>query len=118
MNFSNQFPWVTFVSIPTVVSWLALGLVAGLIVHAVDPGETRGGVWAALLTGLIGALVGGIVSSGLFGVTITGFDLRSVAIAVGGALLLILLQRIVFRQTGQIKTQVTHIRQRRARQVR
>lgn len=40
-------------------SWLAIGVVAGLLVYFVSPRKLLGGIWANLLIGIGGAMAGG-----------------------------------------------------------
>jgi uncharacterized membrane protein YeaQ/YmgE (transglycosylase-associated protein family) len=84
-----------------ILSWLVLGLVAGLLARFVMPGKGPAGLIVTLLLGIAGALVGGYIGSHLFGAgDVMGFNLRSVALAVGGAVLLLVvygaLQRAKF----------------------
>ncbi|MDI9628099.1 MAG: GlsB/YeaQ/YmgE family stress response membrane protein [Acidobacteriota bacterium] len=53
------------------ISWLVLGLIAGMIAKAVVGG---GGGWlVTVLLGVLGAVVGGWISSLLFGISLRGF---------------------------------------------
>ncbi len=53
------------------ISWLVLGLIAGLIARAVVGG---GGGWLiTILLGILGAVVGGWLSSLLFNIPLQGF---------------------------------------------
>ncbi len=73
------------------LTWIILGLVAGLLARWLMPGRGPGGIVITILLGIGGALLGGFIASHLMGIgDITGFDLRSVAIAVGGSVLLLL----------------------------
>jgi uncharacterized membrane protein YeaQ/YmgE (transglycosylase-associated protein family) len=73
-----------------IVTWIVLGLVAGILTHLLMPGRSPGGIVWTIILGIAGALVGGYIGSHLFGIDdITGFDLRSVLLAVGGAVLLL-----------------------------
>jgi uncharacterized membrane protein YeaQ/YmgE (transglycosylase-associated protein family) len=77
-----------------ILSWIVLGLVAGLLARLVTPGKNPAGLIVTMLLGIAGALVGGFIGSHLFGFgDVTGFDLRSIALAVGGAVLLLLIYR-------------------------
>jgi uncharacterized membrane protein YeaQ/YmgE (transglycosylase-associated protein family) len=78
--------------------WIVLGLVAGILTHFLMPGKGPAGiVWTTLL-GIAGALVGGYIGSHLFGIEdITGFDLRSVLLAVGGAVVLLVVYGLLKR---------------------
>jgi uncharacterized membrane protein YeaQ/YmgE (transglycosylase-associated protein family) len=74
-----------------IVTWIALGLVAGLIARWLMPGKSPGGLVYTILLGIVGALVGGLVGTQLLGISdVTGFNLHSLAIAVGGAVLVLL----------------------------
>jgi uncharacterized membrane protein YeaQ/YmgE (transglycosylase-associated protein family) len=74
-----------------ILSWIVLGLVAGLLAKLLMPGKGPTGWIVTILLGIGGALVGGFIAQMLWGGDITGFDLRSVAIAVGGAVLLLVI---------------------------
>ena len=70
-----------------ILSWIVLGLVAGALAKLIMPGEQGGGIIVTIILGIIGALVGGFLGTYVFGFgDISGFDVRSIAIAVGGAL--------------------------------
>ena len=81
-----------------IATWIVLGLVAGLLAKIVMPGRDPGGIIVTILLGIAGALVGGFVGTRLGFGNISGFDLRSVAIAGGGALLLLFLNRFSKRR--------------------
>ncbi len=81
-----------------IVTWIVLGLVAGLLAKIVMPGRDPGGIIVTILLGIAGALVGGFIGTRLGFGNISGFDLRSVAIAGGGAVLLLFLNRFLKRR--------------------
>ena len=72
-----------------IISWIALGLIVGILAKWIMPGKDPGGAIVTMLIGIAGALLGGYISSYLGYGTVTGFDLRSLGIAIGGALLLL-----------------------------
>lgn len=76
------------------IAWVLFGLVVGVIANVLDPHPQRGGALGAIILGVIGALVGGFLSTLLFGVGITGFNFTSFAVAVLGSLLLLYLERV------------------------
>lgn len=76
-----------------VISWIIFGLLVGIVANAIDPSPSRGGLLGAILLGIVGALLGGFLADLIFGVGITGFNFTSFAIAVLGALLLLLIGR-------------------------
>ena len=77
-----------------ILSWLLLGLVVGAVAKVIMPGKDPGGIAVTILIGIAGAMLGGFISSSFGLGTVTGFNLGSLAIATGGALLLL----IVYRQ--------------------
>lgn len=76
-----------------ILSWIVMGLVVGLLAKFIMPGRDPGGLFITILLGIAGAFVGGLVGSFLGLGTVTGFNLGSLVLAVGGALLLLLLYR-------------------------
>jgi len=65
------------------------GLVAGIFAKFLMPGDDPGGLIVTVLIGIAGAMVGGFISSVAGLGTVTGFNIGSVAIATGGAILLL-----------------------------
>ncbi|NJM91656.1 MAG: GlsB/YeaQ/YmgE family stress response membrane protein [Rhodospirillaceae bacterium] len=75
--------------------WIILGLVAGVIAKFIMPGRDPGGFIVTIILGIVGALVGGFISTQLGFGDVTGFDIRSIIIAVLGAILLLVIYRAV-----------------------
>ena len=78
-----------------IITWIILGLVVGVIAKFLMPGKDPGGIIITILLGIAGAIGGGFISSALGFGTVTGFDLRSLIIAVGGAIILLIVYRAV-----------------------
>ena len=78
-----------------IVAWIALGLVAGVLAKVIMPGKDPGGIVITILLGIGGALVGGFIGTLLGFGDVSGFDLRSLALAVGGAVLLLFVNRLL-----------------------
>jgi uncharacterized membrane protein YeaQ/YmgE (transglycosylase-associated protein family) len=76
-----------------ILSWIALGLVVGILAKWVMPGPDPGGLVMTTLLGIAGAFLGGWIGTQLGFGTVSGFDLRSLVIAVLGAVLLLFLNR-------------------------
>ena len=77
------------------ISWLLVGLIAGVLAKLVMPGEDPGGFLATIFIGMLGALVGGLIV-GLFGGTgVTGVNVWSILVATLGAIVLLALFRLV-----------------------
>ena len=80
-----------------IVSWVVLGLVVGVLAKFIMPGDDPGGIIITTLIGIAGAFVGGFVGSLLGLGSISGFNLMSLVLAVGGALALLTAYRLVKR---------------------
>jgi len=71
-----------------VLSWLLLGLIAGFLASLIMRGHGYG--WFGnIILGLLGALVGGFVSSLLLNIDVTGLNPTSIIVSVVGACVLI-----------------------------
>jgi len=81
-----------------IASWIVLGLVAGVLAKMLMPGKDPGGIIVTTVLGVAGALVGGFIGTQLGFGNVSGFDFRSLAIAVGGAILLLYLNRALRRR--------------------
>jgi uncharacterized membrane protein YeaQ/YmgE (transglycosylase-associated protein family) len=78
-----------------ILSWIILGLIVGIIAKFVMPGKDPGGVFITIILGIAGAFVGGFIGSTLGLGSVTGFDIRSLLIAVGGSILLLIIYRAI-----------------------
>jgi len=75
--------------------WIILGLVVGVIAKLIMPGKDPGGFIITIILGIAGAFVGGFIASKLGFGSVTGFDIRSLVIAVIGAVLLLIIYRVL-----------------------
>ena len=78
-----------------VVSWILMGLIVGVLAKWIMPGEDPGGIFITILIGIAGAFLGGFIGSFIGLGSVTGFNLISLALAVGGALLLLFGYRLL-----------------------
>ncbi|NIP78775.1 MAG: GlsB/YeaQ/YmgE family stress response membrane protein [Gemmatimonadetes bacterium] len=86
-----------------VLTWVALGLLAGGLAKLIVPGKDPGGCLVTVVIGVLGALIGGGLGTTVFHWgTVTGFDLRSLGIAVAGSVLLLLVFRLLMRSKPPI----------------
>jgi uncharacterized membrane protein YeaQ/YmgE (transglycosylase-associated protein family) len=72
-----------------IISWIVFGLVAGIFAKFLMPGDDPGGFIKTTVVGVIGALVGGFIATRIGFGNVTGFNLRSFAIAIAGSLLVL-----------------------------
>lgn len=78
-----------------ILSWIIVGLIAGWLAGMVMKGSGYG-VVGNIIIGIVGALLGGYISTLLFdGTTVSGFNLQSVLIATLGAIVAIFLVRLL-----------------------
>ena len=78
-----------------ILTWIVLGLIVGALAKLIMPGPDPGGLLLTMILGIAGAFVGGFLGSvlGLGGVT--GINPGSLAVATGGAVLLLWLHRLM-----------------------
>jgi uncharacterized membrane protein YeaQ/YmgE (transglycosylase-associated protein family) len=73
-----------------ILLWCLFGLIAGVVAKFIAGAKfVPGGMIVTILLGIAGAVVGGYLSSHLFGWDINSFSLTGFAVAVGGALILL-----------------------------
>lgn len=84
---------------PLWLDWIILGLIAGTLAKFLLPGRDPTGCIFTILLGIIGAFVGGLIGTfvGWGRVSQGSLDLRSVGIATAGAIVLLVLGRLVRR---------------------
>lgn len=90
------------------LTWVAFGLVTGLIASAFSTERLKGGVYGAIILGIIGALAGGAIATFVMGVGMRGFDLTSFAIAIAGAILFLIAHRLILHEDRHIKTRSSY----------
>ncbi|MBV7413571.1 putative transglycosylase associated protein [Aeromonas encheleia] len=71
------------------MTWIVLGLIVGILAKWIMPGKDGGGFIMTVILGVIGAMVGGYVSTLLGMGTVNGFNLPSILIATVGALMVL-----------------------------
>ncbi|MFI9627008.1 GlsB/YeaQ/YmgE family stress response membrane protein [Streptomyces sp. NPDC052042] len=81
-----------------IISWILLGLIAGVIAKILLPGRDPGGIIGTTLTGIAGAFVGGWISARFLDRPVENsfFDLATWAAAIGGSLVLLIAYRLLF----------------------
>ncbi len=84
-----------------IISWIIFGLIAGTLAECILPGKDPGGIIVKIIVGIIGAFIGGFIGTRIFGLQgVTGFNLHSFIIAIVGAIVLLLLYRMVVKRTS------------------
>ena len=72
-----------------ILLWVVFGLIVGVIAKFLMPGKVQGGILVTIALGIVGALVGGFIGTQLGIGDITGFNLQSALLAVGGGVLVL-----------------------------
>ncbi|WP_435194127.1 GlsB/YeaQ/YmgE family stress response membrane protein, partial [Streptomyces sp. NRRL F-5630] len=81
-----------------IISWIILGLLAGAVAKILLPGRDPGGLVGTTLIGIVGAFLGGWISSRFLDHPISKdfFDLPTWIAAIGGSLVLLIGYRLIF----------------------
>lgn len=89
------------------LAWIVLGLIAGAIAKAIFPGHQGGGIFATIILGILGALVGGWLgntllpgATGAAAASAGAFSLGSIFFAVIGAIILLFIWGLITRRTA------------------
>jgi uncharacterized membrane protein YeaQ/YmgE (transglycosylase-associated protein family) len=78
-----------------IVLWIVFGLIAGAVAKFVMPGRDPGGIIVTILLGIGGAVLGGMLATAAGFGSMMAFDLRSLVIAIGGAVILLIGYRMM-----------------------
>jgi uncharacterized membrane protein YeaQ/YmgE (transglycosylase-associated protein family) len=76
-----------------VFTWIIVGGIAGALGKLISPGDDGGGWILTIILGIVGAIVGGFISSALGLGGVTGFNIGSLLVATGGAVLVLFIYK-------------------------
>ena len=78
--------------------WIIFGALAGWIASMIMGKNAQMGALANIVVGIVGALIGGFLMTNVFGAQgVTGFNITSLLVAIGGAVVLLFLVGMVRR---------------------
>ncbi|GAA4843642.1 GlsB/YeaQ/YmgE family stress response membrane protein [Algivirga pacifica] len=80
-----------------ILAWIVFGLIAGALAKWIMPGNDPGGIIVTIIIGIVGAVIGGFIGTALGFGDISGFNIKSLLIAIGGALVLLFGYRMLKR---------------------
>ena len=78
-----------------ILSWIFLGLIAGALAKFIMPGKDPGGIFVTIAIGIAGGMVGGFLGTFIGLGKVASLDLGGIFIATAGALLLLILYRVL-----------------------
>ena len=76
-----------------IITWIIIGGIAGALAKLIMPGDDPGGIIVTILIGIVGAFVGGFLTS-LVGIGSGGF-IWTIIVATVGAIILLAIYRAV-----------------------
>ena len=79
------------------IVWILFGALAGWIASLIMRKDGSMGALANIIVGILGALIGGFIMQSVGGAGVTGFNFYSLLVAVGGAVVLLFLVRLLRR---------------------
>ena len=77
-----------------IVSWIVLGLVAGMLAKLLMPGKDGGGLVRTTILGVVGSFVGGYAGTFLGISTANSFSILGLATATAGAFAVLLVYKL------------------------
>lgn len=82
------------------IMWLVVGALAGWIASMIMKTDAQMGAVANIVVGIIGALLGGWIARTFLGIQVdpNGFSLGSLLVAIGGAVVLLAILKMVWRR--------------------
>ena len=91
----------------TIIAWIVLGAIAGLIAGMLVKGDERWGMIGHIVLGIVGALVGGFIANALgFGSGREGGDvvnLQSIIVAIIGAVIVVFVVNMLTRRSSTVR---------------
>ncbi len=81
-----------------IITWAILGLIAGFVAKWIMPRPRLKGILSTMIVGIIGALIGGFIATTIGASDgITGLNVWSILVAIGGSVVLLWLFALMFR---------------------
>jgi uncharacterized membrane protein YeaQ/YmgE (transglycosylase-associated protein family) len=78
-----------------IIAWLVVGGLAGWIASIIMGKNASMGLIANIIVGIVGAFIGGFVLRFLGVDGVTGFNIWSILVAIGGACLLLFIVKLI-----------------------
>lgn len=81
-----------------IISWIIMGALAGWVASKITGNDGSMGWLGNILTGIIGAVIGGFIMSLIGRTEVDGFNVGSFLVATGGAVILLALTKGIRRK--------------------
>ena len=78
-----------------IIGWIIIGIIAGWLAEKIM--KRNHGLLTNLAVGIVGAILGGFISSSLLGIAVGGFNIMTLVVATAGAVLLLFILGLVRR---------------------
>ncbi|HZK20925.1 MAG TPA: GlsB/YeaQ/YmgE family stress response membrane protein [Oscillospiraceae bacterium] len=82
-----------------IIGWIVIGALAGWIASIITGNNKRMGAFANIAVGIIGGFLGGFIMSLIGNSGVTGFNIRSILVAIGGSVILLLIVNLIKRKS-------------------
>lgn len=76
-----------------ILTWILVGLVAGVLAKLISPGDENMGWIMTIILGIIGGVVGAFAGELLGLGSVTGFNIGSLLLATGGAVIVLFIYK-------------------------
>ena len=83
-----------------IIAWIIIGGIAGALAKLIMPGDDPGGIIVTILIGIVGAFVGGFLTS-LVGIGSGGFIWTIIVATVGAIILLAIYRAVIGGRTAR-----------------
>jgi len=83
-----------------IITWIIIGAIAGALAKLIMPGDDPGGIIVTILLGIVGAFVGGFLTS-LVGIGGGGFIWTIIVATIGAIVLLAIYRAFVGSRGGR-----------------
>jgi len=77
------------------IGWLIVGLIAGALARLIMPGRDPMGIIATILLGIVGSILGGLVSWAIWGSDTRGFQPAGLLLSILGAIIVLWIWRMM-----------------------
>lgn len=83
----------------TILTWIVFGALVGWVASLIMHTDDQQGGLVNIVVGVVGALIGGFVARIFGGEGVTGFNMSSFILSLGGAVILIAIVKLFTRPT-------------------